>query len=88
MRLFAAAHVSLIVVRCAGRFFQKGDVMAFGMIHKRARGVGVISYVGGFAVGVLLLLHCVSVEELRSPLGKVCYIAGIANVAFAMPCAC
>ena len=39
------------VVCNAGRLFQKGDVMAFGSIHKRARGVGAISAVGGFAVG-------------------------------------
>lgn len=39
------------VLMCAGRLFQKGDVMAFGAIHKRARGVGAISAVGGFGVG-------------------------------------
>jgi hypothetical protein len=33
----------------AGRLFQKGDIEAFGSIHKRARGVGCISIVGGFA---------------------------------------
>jgi hypothetical protein len=37
----------------AGRLFQKGDVMAFGSIHRRARGAGAISTIGGFAVGVL-----------------------------------
>ena len=36
----------------AGRLFQKGDVMAFGAIHQRARGVGAISAIGGFGVGV------------------------------------
>ena len=35
---------------CAGRLFQKGDVMAFGAIHKRARGVGTISAIGGIGV--------------------------------------
>jgi hypothetical protein len=40
----------------AGRLFQKGDVMAFGAIHRRARGAGAISAIGGFAVGVLLVV--------------------------------
>ena len=33
-----------------GRFFQRGNVMAFGMIHKRVRGVGAISVLGGFGI--------------------------------------
>lgn len=56
----------------AGRLFQKGDVMAFGSIHKRARGVGAISAVGGFGVGALraLLYGCsVACPGLRCLLG-------------------
>eukprot|EP00892_Ulva_mutabilis_P009294 jgi/Ulvmu1/6737/UM030_0072.1 len=33
-----------------GRLFQKGDIEAFGAIHKRCRGVGAISIVGGFGI--------------------------------------
>eukprot|EP00892_Ulva_mutabilis_P009295 jgi/Ulvmu1/6738/UM030_0073.1 len=33
-----------------GRLFQKGDIESFGSIHKRCRGVGSISVVGGFGV--------------------------------------
>ena len=40
----------LMVELGIGRTFQKGDVEAFGRIHRRLRGVGFMSVLGSFLV--------------------------------------
>ncbi|GMH36994.1 hypothetical protein BSKO_04867 [Bryopsis sp. KO-2023] len=50
LALFLVGLPMLMVELGLGRMMQRGDVEAFGKIHRRARGVGVTSIIGGFLV--------------------------------------
>ncbi|GMH38798.1 hypothetical protein BSKO_06696 [Bryopsis sp. KO-2023] len=50
LALFLVGLPMLMVELGIGRVMQRGDVEAFGKIHRRARGVGISSILGGFII--------------------------------------